>query len=285
MTLRNIGKALVAAALVLLVAGCATVSAPDERDPWEPVNRVTFEVNDVLDRAVIKPVAEGYRFVLPSEVRSGVRNFFANLHDPWIAANQFLQGKVDDGLSDLWRFIANSTFGLGGIFDIASDMRMPKHNEDFGQTLAVWGLGFGPYFVLPVLGPSSVRDAGGRGVDFLAYLPAYIPEWVDLRHRATWVNGLSITEFVQARADLLDTTTALDQAALDRYAFVRNAYFQRRRNLIYDGNPPMEPRPPEPEEEEEAPPPGPASYLVEPKVPANYGAVLEASASHGVFGR
>jgi phospholipid-binding lipoprotein MlaA len=264
MRIRDIGKVLLAAGMGLTLAGCATMRAPDERDPWEPVNRATFEVNETLDRALLKPVAEGYRFVLPSEVRTGVRNFFANLNDPWIAVNQLLQGKVEEALSDVWRFIVNSTFGIGGIFDIASDMQMPKHNEDFGQTMAVWGLPFGPYLVLPVLGPSSGRDGIGAFVGAYAYVPWFGPEWFDFNHRVTWRTSLTSLDFIQVRASLLDATTALDQAALDRYAFVRNAYFQRRRNLIYDGNPPAEKRPAEPAEEAPA-----RSGAVEPKMPAN----------------
>lgn len=286
------------------LAGCASARAPDPRDPWEPLNRATFQVNDTLDRAVFKPLAQGYRFVLPSPIRTGVRNVFANLQDPWIAVNQLLQGKADDALSDLWRFIANSTFGLGGVFDIATDMRMPKHNEDFGQTLAVWGVGFGPYLVLPILGPSTVRDAAGTGVGaYVDYLPWKIPKWFNFEHRVAWQNSLFALDFVQLRASLLDTTAALEQAALDPYAFLRGAYFQRRRNLIYDGNPPPadasdKPSPEPPDEPEPDAPRGAAdptplpaatpdlrggapdesARAIEPKVPANYEAVLEAGA-------
>jgi phospholipid-binding lipoprotein MlaA len=263
------------------------------------MNRGTYEFNQGVDRAILKPLAEGYRLVLPEVVQTGVRNFFANLQDPWIALNQLLQGKVDEALSDAWRFIANSTFGIGGIFDIATDMRMPKHNEDFGQTLAVWGVDFGPYLVIPILGPSSVRDGTGIAVATQAYLPWQLPKWLDVDHRVAWQNSLTTLDLIQTRARLLDVTNVLEEAALDRYAFVRNAYFQRRRNLIYDGNPPPIP-PPKDEESGAAPggraaatapaPPGRApgaaprpreavpAQSVEPKVPTNHETLLVAGA-------
>jgi len=287
-----------ALAAAILMAGCATQGlAPSERDPFEPVNRAVFEFNDNADRFVFKPVAEGYKFVLPDVVRTGVRNFFSNLRDPWNAVNQLMQGKVELALSDGWRFIANTTFGLGGIFDIATDMRLPKHNEDFGQTLGVWGLDTGPYLVLPLWGSSSVRDGVGLIADAYAYLPWWIPDWLDLSHRVAWQNSLTALDFVNVRAGLLGATDILEQAALDRYAFVREAYFQRRRNQVYDGNPP--PLPPQREgaapvnletevaREPVLPPPGapegaPASpptgavSVVDPKVPDNYPSVLAA---------
>jgi phospholipid-binding lipoprotein MlaA len=238
----------IATAAAGALAACASVPSPDPRDPWEPVNRALFDFNDAADRAVVRPVAEAYRLVLPEPIRIGIRNFYANLQDPWIALNQLLQGKVENALSDLWRFIANTTFGIAGIFDIATDMRLPKHSEDFGQTLAVWGFDFGPYLVLPFLGPSSVRDGLGLIPAGYMYLPYQLPKWLDVDHWAAWSNTLTAIDSVQTRADLLPATELLDQVALDRYAFVRNAYFQRRRNLIYDGHPP-----PLPPSDEEAP--------------------------------
>jgi phospholipid-binding lipoprotein MlaA len=282
------------------LTGCATVRSPDPRDPWEPMNRATFEFNDGVDRVVLKPVAEAYQFVLPEPVRIGVRNFFENLRDPWIALNQLLQGKVEEALSDAWRFIANSTFGIGGIFDIATDMRMPKHNEDFGQTLAVWGVDFGPYLVLPILGPSSARDGVGTLVNSQGFLPWQLPKWLDVDHRVAWQNSLTVVDVIQTRANLLDASDLLEQAALDRYSFLRNAYFQRRRNLIYDGNPP--PLPPRDEQSDAAPaaraggtvadrredpPPqeeGPTTQSVDPKVPTNYDAVLAAGEPRAASG-
>jgi phospholipid-binding lipoprotein MlaA len=270
-----------AAIAMAVLAGCTTIRSPDPRDPWEGLNRATFEFNDGLDRALVKPVAEGYRFVMPEPVRIAVINFFANLKDPWIAVNQLLQGKPRLAVDDLGRFVWNSTFGLLGLIDVASDMGLTKHNEDFGQTLAVWGVDFGPYVVLPILGPSSVRDGLGLIPDAYAYLPWQIPKWADFNHRVTWQWSLTGLDLVQTRANLLDATDFLEEAALDRYAFVRNAYFQRRRNLIYDGDPPPLPadrqsRPTPPAD------PGPAAQLVEPKLPANYQAVLAADAARVV---
>jgi phospholipid-binding lipoprotein MlaA len=265
---RTIAALLAAVAL----AGCASVRSPDPRDPWEPMNRGIFEFNDGLDRAVFKPVAEGYRFVLPEPVRDGVRNFYSNLRDPWIALNQLLQGKFEPAVNDMSRFLWNTTIGLLGIFDWATDMGLPKHNEDFGQTLAVWGVDFGPYFVIPILGPSSARDGSGLVVDSFAYLPWYLPKWIDPDNHLWWSIGFTAVDFVQTRANLLDATTALEEAALDRYAFTRDAYFQRRRYLIHDGNPP--PLPAGDRQSELAPRPP----LIEPKLPANYESVLAAGA-------
>jgi len=259
------------------LAACSTVRTPDPRDPWEGLNRATFEFNDGFDKVLMRPVAEGYRFVLPTPARTAVTNFFSNLQDPWVALNQLMQGKVRLAIDDFGRFVWNSTFGLLGLIDVASDMGLPKHNEDFGQTMAVWGVDFGPYFVIPVLGPSSVRDAGGTAVGAFAYLPWQIPKWADFDHRVTWQWSLTGLDLVQTRADLLDATDLLEEAALDRYAFLRNAYFQRRRNLVFDGNPPPLP----PDKQSRAAPfadRAPAEQTVEPKVPANYPAILVADA-------
>jgi phospholipid-binding lipoprotein MlaA len=208
--------------------------------------------------------------------------------------NNLLQGKVDEGLSDLFRFITNSTFGLAGLTDIASDMGMEKHNEDFGQTLGRWGIEPGWYLVLPLLGPSSARDTVGLVADGYAYLPWRIPTDMEWNHYVAWRNGLLILDTINIRANLLGTSNLLEEAALDRYVFIRNAYFQRRRNLVYDGNPPpekesrrgesavsleMEPsREPPALKWVHAPPyAAPRLQVVEPKVPANYEAVLSAT--------
>jgi phospholipid-binding lipoprotein MlaA len=266
----------VAAIAIAALAGCSTMRSPDARDPWEGLNRATFEFNDGLDRAVIRPVAEGYRFVMPTPARDAITNFFSNLKDPWIAINQLLQGKPRLAIDDLGRFVWNSTFGLLGLIDVASDMGLPKHNEDFGQTLAVWGAGSGAYLVLPILGPSSVRDGIGLIPDAYAYLPWQIPKWADFNHRVTWQWSLTGLDLVQVRADLLDASNVLEEAALDRYAFVRDAYFQRRRFLIYDGDPPPLPA----DKQSNAAPVSdpPIGQPVEPAVPANYPAVLAADA-------
>jgi phospholipid-binding lipoprotein MlaA len=274
----------VMAVAIAALAGCSTVRSPDPRDPWEGLNRATFEFNEGFDNVLMKPLAEGYRFVLPSPARTAVTNFFSNLNDPWVALNQLMQGKVERAIDDLGRFVWNSTFGLLGLIDVASDMGLPKHTEDFGQTMAVWGVDFGPYFVLPILGPSSVRDATGTVVGGFAYLPWQIPKWADFDHRVTWQWSLTGLDLVQTRASLLDATDLLEQAALDRYAFLRNAYFQRRRSLIYDGNPPPLPA----DKESGATPaadPAPKGALVEPMLPANYSAVLTADAPRTVAAR
>jgi phospholipid-binding lipoprotein MlaA len=257
-----------AALAALALAGCATQQrSPSPLDPFEPANRAVFEFNDNADRFVFKPVAEGYRAVLPEFARTGVRNFFSNLRDPWIALNQLMQGKVELALSDSWRFIVNSTFGIAGLMDVATDMRLPKHNEDFGQTLGVWGVDTGPYLVLPIWGPSNVRDGVGLVADAYTYLPWWIPDWADWSHRVAWQNSLTAVDFVNIRANLLDTTDILEQAALDRYAFVRDAFFQRRRSLVYDGNPPAQPAG---GGRSQAPPaaPGPAPAAAETAAPA-----------------
>lgn len=230
-------RLLVVVLLAIAASGCASTNP---RDPFESYNRAMYGFNDKLDTYVLKPVAEGYRFVVPSIVRSGVRNFFANLEDVWIGANNLLQGKVEEGLGDWMRFAVNSTFGLGGLLDVASEGRLQKHNEDFGQTLGRWGVGSGPYVVLPFFGPSSVRDTAALPVDItVGNLPrnAAIQAGAGSNEVALR-NSLWVTSIINIRAGLLDTTNLLDQAALDRYSFVRDAYLQRRRSAVYDGNPP-----------------------------------------------
>jgi phospholipid-binding lipoprotein MlaA len=222
------------AALLLAgtLAGCAT-SGGNPADPLEPLNRVVFSFNDAADKAVIKPVARAYRAVLPGIVRTGVSNFFSNLEDIWISVNDVLQGKFQEGIDDFGRVLFNSTFGIAGIFDFASELGFQKHNEDFGQTLGSWGVGSGAYLVLPILGPSTIRDGFGLLLDTRA----------DLVFRIDGVpvhNSLYATRAIGNRANLLDASSVIDQAALDKYAFVRDAWLQRRRNLVYDGDPPRE---------------------------------------------
>ncbi|MCL4800789.1 MAG: VacJ family lipoprotein [Burkholderiales bacterium] len=284
-----------AASAALGLGGCASTAALNPADPFEPANRAVFEFNEEVDKAFVKPVAQAYRAVLPQPVRTGVRNFYGNLWDPWIGLNNLLQGKVEWALNDLFRFAVNTTFGLGGINDVATDMRLEKHNEDFGQTLGRWGVESGPYLVLPILGPSSVRDGTGLLVDSYGYLPWRIPTWRKWDHYVAWRNSLTVLGFVSLRASLLDAESVLEEAALDRYAFVRDAYLQRRRSLVYDGEPPRE----RPAEGAAAPPddlaleppravapawdaspwhrPG-MQRMVAPRIPANYPAVLAAAA-------
>jgi phospholipid-binding lipoprotein MlaA len=222
--------------LLCALAGCASTANGDPRDPLEPWNRGVYRFNEKVDQAIARPVATAYRKVLPDEIRDRVRNFFGNLADPFIGLNNFLQGKFEDGVGDWARFAFNSTIGLLGIHDVASDMGYEKHNEDFGQTFGRWGVGPGPYLVLPILGSSTLRDGVGTGIDL------YTDPLTEVRpyHLEYSLIGLRLT---QTRADLLDASRILEEAALDKYTFQRDAYLQRRRSLIYDGRPPRQEEP------------------------------------------
>lgn len=211
-----------------MLGGCATGGGADPRDPAEPFNRAMYNFNDGVDRAVLKPVAEGYRTVVPSLIRAGVSNFFSNLEDIWIGANNLLQGKVEHGLGDLLRFAFNTGFGLGGILDVATTMGLEKHNEDFGQTLGRWGMDSGPYLVLPFFGPSTLRDGLARIVDHQADIVR------NLRN-VPGRNVLYATRLVNTRAELLEIGNVVEEAALDKYSFIRESYLQRRESLIRDG--------------------------------------------------
>jgi phospholipid-binding lipoprotein MlaA len=221
------------ALLALALSGCATLGGDDPRDPFEGFNRGVYKFNDKVDQAVARPVATAYRRVIPGEIRDRVRNFFGNIEDVFVGVNNFLQGKFADGANDFARVAFNSTIGIFGIHDVATDMGYEKHNEDFGQTFGRWGAGTGPYLILPLLGSSNVRDGIGTGigmyVDPLGEVRGYHTQY------ALW--GLRLT---QTRADLLDASRILEEAALDRYVFQRDAYLQRRRSLVYDGRPPRE---------------------------------------------
>jgi len=227
-----VARFLFAGFLAAAAAGCATAGA-EPRDPWEGVNRRIYRFNDSFDDWIARPVATTYRKALHEEIRGRVRNFFSNLADPMIGVNNLLQGKLEDGFFDWVRFVFNTTVGLFGIHDVASDMGYEKHNEDFGQTFGYWGAGPGPYLVLPLLGPSSVRDGMGTALDMYAD-PVGLFEPIAAR------NSAIVLRVTQVRADLLDASRLLEEAALDRYVFLRDAYFQRRRSLIYDGRPPRE---------------------------------------------
>ena len=227
-------KRVVVANLLLLVsAGCAAINNP--RDPFEPMNRATYHFNDGLDKAVMKPLATAYKGVLPAFVRTGVTNFYNNLYDVSTALNDVLQGKITDAASDAGRVTVNTTFGLLGFLDVGTAIGLEKHNEDFGQTLGRWGISDGPYLQIPVLGPSSFRDGIGMLIDFKTNPVGWI--WRD--HVATR-NSLWGLYDVNLRTNLLDAAKMLDEAALDAYEFQRDAYLQRRRYLVYDGNPPPE---------------------------------------------
>lgn len=216
------------------LSGCTTVPGErDPRDPWEPMNRTVFNANEALDKAVVKPVAQAYRFVTPRFVRVGVTNFFGNINDVSVFFNDLFQGKGQRGVAGAGRVIINTTFGLGGLIDVAGAAGNPKQNEDFGQTLGFYGVGPGPYWTLPLLGPSTVRDAGGRVVD------TFLTPTIYLINNGNVSLGLTALEAVNLRSNLLETDKVLEEAgAIDRYSFLRDSFLQRREALIYDGNPP-----------------------------------------------
>ena len=218
--------------LVLMAChGCATVQTHDPRDPLESFNRGVFAFNEGLDQAVFKPAATIYRDVTPQLVRTGVSNFLGNLDDAWSSVNSLLQFKLRHAVDNLMRFGVNTTFGLFGVLDVASEMQIDRHSEDFGQTLGRWGVGSGPYLVLPMFGPSTLRDAAALPVDFNGDLAS---QTNDIGAR----NALRVLNVIDTRAGLLGVSSALDDVALDKYSFARDAFLQRRRNAVYDGDPP-----------------------------------------------
>ncbi len=219
----------VLASALLLTAGCATVTRPSETDPLESYNRSVFAFNEQLDRAVLQPVAKGYQMVVPELVRAGVGNVFDNMRDAWSFVNNVLQAKPTAAADSALRFGVNTVVGIGGLFDVAGEMRIPRHTEDFGQTLGYWGVRSGPYLVLPLLGPSTVRDTAALPLDFFVGDPIQYFDPFGLRLSLT---GLRI---VDTRADLLSTTSLLSDIALDKYTFVRDSYLQLRRASIGTG--------------------------------------------------
>ena len=218
--------------IAMLVAGCASSAARVEHDPWEPLNRGIYRFNDFGDRVLIKPVAKGYKKIVPSFMRRGVSNFSDNLSTPRSSLNNFLQGKPKRGFHDIARFLFNSTMGIGGLFDIASAGGLEEYDEDFGQTFAVWGIPSGPYVVLPFMGPSTLRDAVGRPLDVLSDPlyhynetsvrdPLYVLRAIDLRHRLLAAEGLL-------------------EDSQDPYITLRESYLQNRNYVIHDGDPPVD---------------------------------------------
>ena len=222
-------------ALVVL-SGCATVQTPDARDPWESMNRSVFSFNDKLDRIVLKPVATAYRDVVPSFARKGVHNFFGNLSDVWSAVNNALAGRKQETGDSIGRVFVNTTVGVLGLFDVATDLKIERHKADFGTTLARWGVKPGPYVVLPLLGPATLREVAALPVDYRANLTNQFSE-------AATRDTLTLLNLVDTRATYLGASNAVEGAALDSYSFIRDVYLQRQRYLQYDGDPPDEQQP------------------------------------------
>jgi phospholipid-binding lipoprotein MlaA len=256
---RGLGGA--ALALFVVLTGCATVppnAGQDPRDPIEPFNRQVFAFNEGLDKVVLKPLAQVYDAVLPQGVQDCLSSGFSNLREPSNAFNNLLQGKATEAVGDVCRFAVNTTVGLLGCFDVASRMGLERHREDFGQTLAVWGIGNGPFLVLPLFGPSTIRDTAGLGVETFLDVNFWI-ENVSVR------NTIFAVRTVHYRDELLPTDKVIEGAALDKYTFIRDAYLQRRRNLVFDGNPPREKDP----EDEQEPQPGAGTEKPGPPPPAS----------------
>jgi phospholipid-binding lipoprotein MlaA len=217
--------------LILLLQGCATVARPDPRDPLESYNRTMFGFNDAVDDAVLKPVAKGYRAVTPNWLRKGISNFFNNLEDGWSALNSALQGRKMETGDNAGRFMVNSTFGLLGVLDVASDLEIERHPADFGLTLGRWGVPPGPFVVLPILGPFTLREVAALPVELKAQ-----PKYTLGNEEAHTI--LPAVSLIDTRAKYLNAGELIDSAALDPYLFQRDAYFQRQLNIQYDGNPP-----------------------------------------------
>ena len=222
-------------ALVAALSGCATTGTPctggisanscNPQDPLEGFNRAMFSFNDTLDKVALKPVATAYRSWVPNFVQTGIHNFFGNLGDVWSSVNGFLQGNVEAGTTNVLRVGVNSTFGLGGVLDVSSEAGLQKNSRDFGQTLGKWGVGAGPYLVLPLFGPSNIRDTAALPVDFYGDLWSY-------KYPVRWRNTGSVVRLIDKRANLLDASDLLEDAALYKYEFVRDAYTQRRQSQI-----------------------------------------------------
>ena len=276
----------VVAWLVFACAGCATIiqtgSTPvSGNDPYEDWNRKVFAFNEALDDAVLKPLATVWVTVLPQPVRTGIGNFYANLADAWSSVNNLLQGKPVEAFQVAFRFGVNTVFGFAGVLDLASEMGIDRHYEDFGQTLAVWGFNSGPFLMWPLLGPSTMRDSVALPLNYLA-------SPMNLFDVNLWGEfGIWSLQLVNTRGSLLDTTRMLDTMALDRYSFLRDAYLQRRRSLIYDGEPPTlpqetagdEPEAPEPAASAPRAPAASEPAASAPAAPAAPAAAAEPAAS------
>jgi phospholipid-binding lipoprotein MlaA len=233
-------------AMAALSTGCATGPQANPKDPLEPMNRSVSKFNDVLDDNVLKPVATGYRDYTPKPVQTGVSNFFRNLSDVFSTVNNGLQLKGRDTAESFMRVVVNTTLGIYGIFDVATEIGLQRHPEDFGQTLGYWGVPDGPYVVLPVFGPSTVRDT--------ATLPLELSTDFVAKHDVVAERNVAMTaRIVDKRASLLQTSDLLTGAAIDKYSFTRDSYLQYRRNQVFDGNPPDDDQLEDPSAEPAAP--------------------------------
>jgi phospholipid-binding lipoprotein MlaA len=221
------------ACVIMMLSGCASTQyVANERDPWQGFNRTMYGFNDGLDRALLKPAAKGYQAISPDFVETGVRNFFDNLDDISIAVNNLLQGKVSNSFSDIGRLAINSTIGVLGLFDVASSMGLTKHDEDFGQTLGVWGMNSGPYIMWPLFGPSTLRDSPSLVVDRVLLNPLTYVE-IKTGERIAVV----ALDVVSVRAELLSLEETVEGISTDKYTFIREAYLDRRDFLVNDGSP------------------------------------------------
>jgi phospholipid-binding lipoprotein MlaA len=216
---------------VALVGGCASTGTGVARDPLEPMNRAVFTFNDQVDELLVRPAARAYQTVVPEVLRIAIGNVIGNLLEPWSVLNQLLQGKPLEAVSSAARFGLNTTLGLAGVVDIATPIGLERQQEDLGQTLGRWGLPAGPYLVLPLLGPSSLRDATGT-IGSYRLDPVWHSADGDLR------GAFTLFFVLESRVRLLGAERVIEGAALDRYSFIRDSYLQRRRNLVFDGNPP-----------------------------------------------
>ena len=223
-------RKLSACVLAFALAGGA-IAEDGSRDPYEGFNRSMFAVNEVVDKYAAKPVAQVYDKALPLPVKAGVGNLFGNAGDLWVGVNNALQGKFGDAGIDIGRLLVNSTVGIFGLFDVASELGLERHDEDFGQTLAVWGVNDGGYLFWPIIGPRTARDTAGWAVD--TYVdPVSNMSPISVR------NSMTALRFVDIRASLLPSDQVVEEAALDKYSYIRDAYIQRRRNQVFDGRPP-----------------------------------------------
>jgi phospholipid-binding lipoprotein MlaA len=219
-----------------ILSSCATLTEPTEpHDPFESYNRSIHDFNQGFDQAVASPVARGYQKLMPPWASQGVTNFFGNLDDVYGLANDLLQFKLRQAVTDASRIVINSTLGIFGFIDVASQLALPKNHEDFGQTLGYWGVPSGPYFVLPFFGPSTIRDSVGMAIDYRYFDPTILY----VRHFNTRA-ALFLTDVVDTRANYLHVSDLLKTAALDPYIYTREAYLQRRQYYVYDGEPPMD---------------------------------------------